>query len=383
MKIFVHSASDNLTDWQSHGEGLICFSILNGLAERGHEIHAYAPHSAVKEKSQSLKIYNSKIKTSFGFTQFWQRGYEANQLFDQLSKTHRFDLVWRMNPLGNHCPVVPKHGQLPLVLGPFYYPWLDNQKLKSRFGFSLFELAKPLALWGWKNVIDEADFVFAATKPHALEIKKTYSKENVDELPLIINIPSQVKKYSLSPNQEICLSFVGNLVPNKRPDVFIKIIKAIREKAIPARAKLIGNGVMMPELRELAKKLKIDQWIEFMGQVQNAEVPKLLQSTDIFISTAMGEPYGRNIVEAMSGGLVVICHKSGGAADFIRHNVDGMLVTDSDENAFAQCVELILKNESLPQTLGTNAATKSKNWTKENVLSALEKTLTNLIGQVK
>ena len=50
----------------------------------------------------------------------------------------------------------------------------------------------------------------------------------------------------------------------------------------------------------------------------------------------MGEPYGHSIVEAMSIGTPCICHDSGGPAEIIENEVDGLLVKELTAKAFAE-----------------------------------------------
>ena len=56
LTIFVHRASECLTDYESHGDGLICFSLLNGLAERGHEAYAFANTAPIRAASSRLHV---------------------------------------------------------------------------------------------------------------------------------------------------------------------------------------------------------------------------------------------------------------------------------------------------------------------------------------
>ena len=56
LTIFVHRASECLTDHESHGDGLICFSLLSGLAERGHQIFAYTNTAPIRQCSPNLHV---------------------------------------------------------------------------------------------------------------------------------------------------------------------------------------------------------------------------------------------------------------------------------------------------------------------------------------
>ena len=45
-----------LTDHEPQGEGLISFSLLDGLARRGHDVFTYTPHAAVQNADLRLHV---------------------------------------------------------------------------------------------------------------------------------------------------------------------------------------------------------------------------------------------------------------------------------------------------------------------------------------
>src|SRR5690242_13181838 len=98
LTIFVHRASELLTDHASHGDGLICFSLLNGLAERGHQIFAYADHAAIRECSPRLQVRTERHCTPANSLISWEHARRAERWLRELSRTQQIDLVWRMQP---------------------------------------------------------------------------------------------------------------------------------------------------------------------------------------------------------------------------------------------------------------------------------------------
>jgi glycosyltransferase involved in cell wall biosynthesis len=82
----------------------------------------------------------------------------------------------------------------------------------------------------------------------------------------------------------------------------------------------------------------------------------------------------------MSVGTPCICHRSAGPADFIEHDVDGLLVdAPADAAAFAREAARVLADAGLHQTLRHNAYAKSSTWSTDRVLSQLESLLSNVL----
>ena len=84
-----------------------------------------------------------------------------------------------------------------------------------------------------------------------------------------------------------------------------------------------------------------------------------LRRLDCFVyrtSETMVEAYGRAVAEAMATGLPVVCHKSGGYAEYIEHGVDGLLF-DRDEEA-EQMVLGLRNDPTWRRRLGAAARTR-------------------------
>src|SRR4051794_21660375 len=100
LSVFVHRASERLTDHDSHGDGLICFSLLNGLAARGHRVYAYTDHPAVARAHPNLIVAGRRHRSPFNSLAPWEHAWRAERWLGQLLRTGPIDLVWRMHPYG-------------------------------------------------------------------------------------------------------------------------------------------------------------------------------------------------------------------------------------------------------------------------------------------
>ena len=165
LSIFVHRASDCLTDYESNGDGLIAYSLLNGLAERGHRIFAYITRAAINKKSPGLiLIGNGKHIIPFNSLVSWEHCLRANRSFRELDAEHKFDLVWRMAPFGRDCPVVPESLGRPLVIGPLFYSWpsIAEHQARPRFGIGLTGMLGPVEKRGWLRALKKSSLITVA-----------------------------------------------------------------------------------------------------------------------------------------------------------------------------------------------------------------------------
>lgn len=384
LSIFVHSASEYLTDCEPHGDGLICFSLLNGLASRNHNVFAYTRSAAISQKDPHLQVkLGGRHRIPFDSLASWEHSWKANNWLKNLSHPN-IDIVWRMHPYGTGSPTVPKTSGRPLVVGPLFYSWPENEEMKAkpRFGIGIEKFISPLANHGWNRTLQAAALIICATKKHAELMGNQFPQAQVLCLPVIVDPPISdipLIRTITDKSKPFHLLFVANLFPNKNPLIFCQVVKILRENGLNVKATLLGDGSERSKLEAYCISEKLDQCIHLKGKVSNKEVYNYLHTADLLISTSLGEPYGRSIVEAMSVGTPCICHDSGGPAEIIENEVDGLLVKELTAKAFADAIARIYTNHQNWTCLSKNAICKAKNWTSEIILSRLEKSLTGLV----
>ena len=381
LSIFVHRASECLTDHESHGEGLICYSLLRGLADRGHQIFAYTNRAALRESVPGLRVREHIHRIPANSLAPWEHAWYAQRWLKELSQDQTIDLVWHMNPSGGGgCPYPPHTSGKPLVIGPMYYDWPEQPGVRPttgrpRLGVGLQGLVGPLMERGWHRTLRAASLIFCATEPHTAVIQAQYPQAVVKTLPVIVTPPDGLGTASRRGPEmggPVTLLFVANLVPYKNPDVFIEMVALLRQGGVDAQGIILGDGPEREKLEADCARLGIDRAIYFVGKVPNAEVYRHVSEADFLVSVSYGEPYGRGIAEAMSVGTPVVCHRSGGPADYINDNKDGLLVETLTADAYAARIQAVLAEPRAWNHLSNNANRKAEQWRANVVLDEME-----------
>lgn len=91
---------------------------------------------------------------------------------------------------------------------------------------------------------------------------------------------------------------------------------------------LVGDGPLLPQYRELARKLGLDDNVNFLGA--RTDVPELLAKAQVFLLISKWEGFPRSILEAMRTGLPVIASDVGGAGESVVDGETGFLVPRGD-----------------------------------------------------
>lgn len=159
---------------------------------------------------------------------------------------------------------------------------------------------------------------------------------------------SSARTTLLKKEGEVFLVTTSRLVEKNAVD---DVIRALQHLPSNISFLIYGVGHDEAKLRALAKELKVEPRVRFMGQAGHAELPGILSACDIFIRPSRSEGMGNSFIEAMAVGLPVIGTQEGGIADFLfdeKRNPEvkptGFAVDTNSPEQIAHTVEHILKD---------------------------------------
>lgn len=159
------------------------------------------------------------------------------------------------------------------------------------------------------------------------------------------------------PAETRIVGFFGNLVPRKRPVMFVDAIAALlrQSPAQPVLGLFFGQprGGLDGAVSARAQELGVADNIRIMGFKSPFE--PWIAATDALLVPAVDEPFGRTLIEAMTLGTPVVATASGGNIEAIKDGETGFLVPLDDANAMADRLSQLLLDPALHQRIGTAA----------------------------
>ena len=139
------------------------------------------------------------------------------------------------------------------------------------------------------------------------------------------------------------------------------IIRSLNFLPKDVRLRILGSGPLKPSLVHLVKKLGLEGRVDFIGYVDNDELPRHLFHADIFVRPSLSEGQGIAFIEAMAAGLPVIATPVGGIPDFLKDPAiagqvaTGLFCKPNDSKSIAKAVEQLIEDESLRKRIVRNA----------------------------
>jgi glycosyltransferase involved in cell wall biosynthesis len=141
--------------------------------------------------------------------------------------------------------------------------------------------------------------------------------------------------------RSVDLVFVARLRAVKRCDLFLDALAIVRRRRPGTTAVVVGDGPLLPDLRERARSLGLDPSATFVGHQRDVE--KWLRSARAFVLTSDSEGLSLALMEAMLCGLPAVVSDVGELRELVEDGVNGFLVPERSPEAFAARVLDVLE----------------------------------------
>ncbi|GAB6933205.1 1,4-alpha-glucan branching protein domain-containing protein [Calditerricola satsumensis] len=141
--------------------------------------------------------------------------------------------------------------------------------------------------------------------------------------------------------------FVGRLVHEKGVHVLMSAVPEIVAHCPDVHVVVVGKGPMLPHLEDQARAMGIAERVTFTGFVPDALRNGLLVAADVAVFPSLYEPFGIVALEAMAAGAPVVVSHTGGLAEIVRHEENGLTAYPGHARSLAEQVVRVLTDERL------------------------------------
>jgi glycosyltransferase involved in cell wall biosynthesis len=157
---------------------------------------------------------------------------------------------------------------------------------------------------------------------------------------------------------EYVVGLVSSLVAYEGIDTLLQASAALRDRGVPVRPLLVGDG---PERKALERQaIELGVPAIFTGRVPMAAVRNYHAILDIFVVPRTNDRVCQLVtplkpVEAMASGLCVVTSEVKALTEIIKHEVTGALTIPQDPVSLAGTLEYLLYSPDIRKKLGENA----------------------------
>jgi glycosyltransferase involved in cell wall biosynthesis len=159
-------------------------------------------------------------------------------------------------------------------------------------------------------------------------------------------VPNTVETGTFHPPPErsappVRLVNVARHVEVKALDVLLRAFARVAEGNPALRLELIGEGPLTPELRALARQLRLEGGVEFSGERTPAEIADRLRRSHVFVLSSLSENMPLSLIEALCTGLPVAGSDAGGIPEAVGQ--DGVLAPAGDSETLATAIATVIQ----------------------------------------
>ncbi len=147
----------------------------------------------------------------------------------------------------------------------------------------------------------------------------------------------------------ILVTYVGRLVAIKRLDVTLRAVMVARERGVPVRLAVIGDGPERSRLEKLSADLGIGDAVAFLGY--RRDLPEIVAASDIGVLSSDNEGTPVALIEFAAGARPVAATAVGGVSEVVAEGA-GLLVPPGDYVALATAIERLSASPELRSRMG-------------------------------
>jgi glycosyltransferase involved in cell wall biosynthesis len=258
-------------------------------------------------------------------------GNVGTQVWKQLKPSRPFGVEVMSDPWDAFAP-----GSVKSLGRPFYrWLWTRHMKLQCQQALAASYVT---------------EFALQRRYPANKEAYTThYSSVDLDTTFVLNDLSKRLRTIETIPRRlwakavPVRLGFIGTFAQaHKLPDVHIKALAQCVANGANVTLEMIGDGALLPEMKQLARKLGVIDRVIFRGQIPSGEpIMDAIDTFDLFLNATAAEGLPRVVIEAMSRGCPCIASNVAGTPELLEPDY---LVPPHDVNALANKILAVIKN---------------------------------------
>ncbi len=185
-------------------------------------------------------------------------------------------------------------------------------------------------------------------------------------------------------SEEVRILFIGGLDPFRKGiydllQAFSKVITSF-----PKTTLVLTGGDSFIEVKSKWESMKLSDKIDFLGWIDDADLPNLYSSCDILVLPSYNEGLPYVIIEALSSGLPIVATNVGGIAEVVTNGENGFIIEPGDLQALTSTLSILVSDSPLRAKMSQNNSIKAAaKYSVDEVINSIEKIFQTLYSKSK
>lgn len=356
-----------IIDRLSAGAGRVVYDLVNNLNKKKFDITIAViyPDSDLKHLFKKLDVSIINLNKNPG------KDTGLILRLKNLIKKEKFDIVHTHNVDAYEYGVLAAWlAKVPKIIHTSHGKSVKSgrlSKLREKF------FHKFISLFLNEYIVVSKDLGRYVSRNWCLNTKKIKVIHNGMDTNLYKPAKISRKNFSLGiKKKDKIITIIAGLRPVKDHVTLIRAMKIVSEKIPNSRLIIVGDGSERKKLKNLTKKLNLEDHIIFLGN--RKDIVNLWNVSDLGVLCSLDECLSISLLEGMACGIPFVATKVGGNPEVIRIGQEGFLVKPKNHKLLARNIIRILRDSKNRKKLGINARKKvEKDFTLKKMSKRYEK----------
>lgn len=161
--------------------------------------------------------------------------------------------------------------------------------------------------------------------------------------------------------------FVGFLNERKGVDLLLDAFEIVVQADDHVSLLIAGRGPLMKSLKARVARSGLTEKVKFLGFLEPSEIPRLYGNVDVFVLPSLEDTFGVVVVEALAGGVPVVCSKFAGVSSHLEDGVSGFVVDPHQAGILANRILKLLHDPALRRQFVENGRRVADQFDSRNV----------------
>lgn len=349
-------------------------ALAETLRDRGHEIEIHTTSDPNPAGLAGCRVVRYPSFTLPNYPQYrvmiptFRRWRTIQKRPDVIHSHTSFGVGWEAVAAAKHlkCPLVGTHHTLAEKYGA-YMPFVSRQR------------GREIALRYAAAYYRRCDAVITSSQALADELKAGGLTQPVTW----ISNPLAIERFvGSAPKTELktrfglsdpSLLYHGRIAAENRLELLLEAMAEVKKVAPGVILAVAGDGPIMPKLKQLAARLKLDAAVKFTGMLHNQELVDLVMASDMFVSPSDSENQSMALLEAMAAGLAIVATRGGGTPEHVQERKNALLAEPGDRASLVRGVLALVKEPELCAHFGVVSKNLAQRFDRHRVAEELER----------
>lgn len=173
--------------------------------------------------------------------------------------------------------------------------------------------------------------------------------------------------------------YAGRLIKKKRIMPILDALEILNSKKGSFQLLIAGEGPRKDKIIEEARKKSLKSEVKLLGSIENKEMPKIYNASDVLVLLSERESFSMVAVEALSCGVPIVSTRVGIVTELVEDGRNGFLINEIRPEEISNKIAKCVQSREIKDTTKKSSKKVSKKFCSGRIIDRIE----DFLGGIK